>query len=185
VKVLIGCEESGAVRRAFTERGHEAWSCDLLPARDGSLFHIQKDVFQALKIKWDLIILHPPCQYIAVSGNRWHAGSDERKKAIFWTIWLWITATRNCKHVCLENPVGLKIPGVKPQWIQPWQFGHAETKKTGLWLRGLPPLTPTQIVEPTAQRVWRMPPGPNRQRDRAETYTGIAAAMAEQWGLAE
>jgi len=131
---------------------------------------------------YDLIILHPPCQYICVSGNRWYAGTPERQWATGWTVGLWIKATSVCDRVCMENPVGLKIPGVKPQWIQPWQFGHPETKKTGLWLHGLPELVPTDIVVPNRNRVHRMPPSPNRSRDRGTTYLGIADAFASQWG---
>jgi len=184
MRVLIGCEESGVVRRAFTAAGHDAWSCDLLPARDGGE-HLQMDVLSAVTAhRWDLIILHPPCTLIAVSGNRWYAGTAEREQAQRWTYRLWLCARAMAPRVCLENPVGLKLPDYKPQWIQPWQFGHPETKKTGLWLHNLPPLKPTNIVEPTQQRVWRMPPGPNRQRDRSETYAGIAQAMAEQWSNA-
>jgi hypothetical protein len=185
LKVLIGREESGVVRRAFRAAGHNAWSCDLLPARDGGE-HFQMDVIGAIThIRWDLIILHPPCQYIAVSGNRWHAGTPNRANAKLWTYKLWLIARGHADRVCLENPVGLQLPDYKPQWIQPWQFGHPETKKTGLWLHNLPPLVPTNIVEPTQQRIWRMPPGPNRQRDRSETFSGIAEAMANQWGSLE
>ena len=182
MRVLIGCEESGVVRRAFRAAGHDAWSCDLLPARDGGE-HLQMDVMEAVSNDWwELIVLHPPCTHIAVSGNRWYAGTEERRKAVEWTEALWLRARALCLRVALENPVGLKLDGFKPQWVQPWQFGHPETKKTGLWLRNLPPLMPTNIVEPTEQRIWRMAPGPNRQRDRSETYTGIAQAMVEQWG---
>ena len=182
MRVLIGCEESGVVRRAFKGRGHDVWSCDLLPARDGSPHHYQQDIGSVLNRHWDLIILHPPCQYIAVSGNRWYAGTKEREQATKWTRKLFFNACDTGAMVCLENPVGLKISGVKPQWIQPYEYGHPETKKTGLWLHNLPPLEPTDIVEPTRERVWRMPPGPNRSRDRATTYLGIADAMAAQWG---
>jgi len=187
MRVLVACEESGVVRRAFRGRGHDAWSCDLLPARDGDPHHLQGDIFDSIRCDgpWELIIQHPPCQHIAVSGNRWHAGTWQRRQATEWTIDLWNAAvdhSRSGGRVCLENPVGLKIPGVKPQWIQPWQFGHPTTKKTGLWLHNLPPLEPTDIVQPTEHRVWKMSPGPDRARDRATTYLGIADAMATQWG---
>jgi hypothetical protein len=186
VRVLIGCEESGVVRRAFRGYGHQAWSCDLLPARDGSNWHWKENIMDELAPyidrNYDLIILHPPCQYICVSGNRWYAGSDERDKALCWTEKLWNIARDVCPRVCLENPVGLTLLPDKPQWIQPWQYGHPTTKKTGLWLHGLPPLEPIDIVQPTENRVHRMPPGPNRSRDRATTYLGIAEAMASQWG---
>jgi hypothetical protein len=183
LRVLIGCEESGVVRRAFRGYGHDATSCDVLPARDKGLDHYEGDVLHLLgDSHWDLIILHPPCQYIAVSGNRWHAGSDERDKALCWTEKLWNIARDVCPRVCLENPVGLTLLPDKPQWIQPWQYGHPTTKKTGLWLHGLPPLVPSDIVTPNSNVVHRMPPGPNRSRDRATTYLGIAEAMASQWG---
>lgn len=186
MKVLVGCEESGVVRRAFRGYGHTAFSCDLLPARDGEcIYHFTMDVMHALEMGrgvYDLVILHPPCQFIAVSGNRWYANSHQRRAATFWTLELWDLACACARHVCLENPVGLKIPGVTPHWVQPWQFGHPETKKTGLWLHNLPPLEPTRVVEPTEQRVWKMPPGEHRSRDRATTYLGIADAMADQWG---
>ena len=183
MRVLVGCEESGVVRRAFNGRGHYAVSCDLVNSRDNSDRHLQMDVLKAIKCySWDLIILHPPCTHIAVSGNRWYAGTQLRESAIEWTVALWERAKRNAQRVCLENPVGLKIPGIAPQWVQPWQFGHPETKKTGLWLHNLPPLEPTDTVEPTKARIWRMPPGPNRARDRSTTFLGIADAMAAQWG---
>ena len=124
MRVLIGCEESGVVRRAFRGRGHRAKSIDLLPARDKSPHHFQSEIMEFIthSAGYDLIILHPPCTYIAVSGNRWYAGTQERDNAIDWTIRLWDTACATGARVCLENPVGLKIPDVKPQWIQPYQF---------------------------------------------------------------
>jgi hypothetical protein len=188
--VLVGCEESGVVRRAFKGRGHFAMSNDLVSARDCDDFHFVADVFDAIATtQWDLIILHPPCTYIAVSGNAWHAGTLRRREAIEWTVKLWEAATAACDKVCLENPVGLKLPGVNPQWIQPWQFGHPESKKTGLWLHGLQPLQETDNVKavydalPDKLRMRKhyMSPGPNRARDRSTTYLGIADAMAEQW----
>ena len=193
LRVLVGCEESGVVRRAFLGHEHEAFSCDLLPARDDSGWHIQADIFDAIKSQpWELIILHPPCQYIAVSGNRWYAGTKQRSQAQEWTQKLWNAAIDTGAMVCLENTVGLKlwqqdsITGAmnlyKPQWIQPWQFGHPTTKKSGLWLHGLPDLEPTDIVTPNSHKVWKMGPSPTRSRDRATTYLGIADAMAEQWG---
>ena len=136
-----------------------------------------------------MIILHPPCTALAVSGNRWYgkgqARHERRMESLEWTIELWDRAKITGKRVALENPVGILwkyLRGKEMQYIQPWQFGHGETKKTGLALHNLPPLEPTNIVEGREQRVWRMPPGPNRKRDRSETYQGIADAMAEQWG---
>ena len=167
LKVLVGCEESQEVCKAFRALGHEAYSNDLLPASGGyPEWHLQMDVFAAIKIKkWDLIVLHPPCTKIAVSGNRWY-GQDllrfsERIEAVKWTQKLWDTAFLNCNYVALENPVGtLNTYGFfpKPQYIQPWQYGHGETKKTGLWLYNLPPLKPTNIVSGREQRIWKMPP---------------------------
>lgn len=190
MKVLIGCEESGTVREAFRRRGHDAWSNDLIPARDGSQYHLQMDVMEAIHgYPWDIIILHPPCTALAVSGNRWYGQGmprhGERIAARAWTRVLWHDAKRVARiGVCLENPVGVLTwyLGVKPQYIQPWQFGHGETKKTGLWLHNLPPLVPTDIVEGREQRIWKMPPSETRARDRSTTYRGIAEAMAEQWG---
>ncbi len=186
MNVLIGCEESGRVRRAFRGRGHVAWSCDLLPARDRSPHHYEFDVNSALRAgEWELAILHPPCQYMAVSGNRWHSESGERAEAIEWTRRLAAHAAQHCKRVCIEQPISvldLSDLGYSKTFIQPWQFGHPETKKTTLWLWYLLPLEPTDIVEPTRNRIHRMPPGPNRSRDRSETYLGVADAMADQWG---
>ena len=189
MKVLVACEYSGKVREAFRKRGHEAWSNDLLPADDGSEYHIQGDCFHAIDLKsWDLIIMHPPCTALAVSGNRWYGEgmpkNSERKEAIQWTIRLWEKACSSAKMVAMENPVGV-LPIKPSQYIQPWQFGHGETKKTGLWLYNLPPLEPTNIVEGREQRIWKMPPSKDRWKIRSETFQGIADAMAEQWGRRE
>lgn len=194
-KVLLGCEESGAVRRAFRSRGHDAWSNDLKPARDGDPHHIQEDVIKAIQMQdWDIIILHPPCDALALSGNRWYAHGkpkhEERLAAIEWTKRLWFQANLAAKTgVALENPMSVLwphvlnyIPDTYFSYLQPWQFGHGETKKTGILRRGLPALKPTNVVDGREKRVWRMPPGPNRKRDRSETYAGVAEAMAQQWG---
>lgn len=148
-----------------------------------------KDILLPMKgQQWDLIILHPPCDALAVSGNRWYGkGMPKRKQraeAIMWTKGLWEIAKQHSKRVALENPVSVifKYLDCEVQYIQPWQFGHGETKKTGLALHNLPPLKPTNIVDGREQRVWKMAPGPNRKRDRSETYQGIAEAMADQWG---
>lgn len=190
LKVLVGCEESQEVCKAFRLLGHEAYSCDIIKCSGGHPeWHIQTDIFYAINAqKYDLIILHPPCTKIAVSGNRWYGQGtelhDERLDAIEWTQKLWDYAKRNCNHVVLENPVGTlnkygKFP--RPQYIQPWQFGHGETKKTGLWLYNLPPLFPTDIVEGREQRIWKMPPSENRAKLRSKTFPGIAKAIAEQY----
>lgn len=192
MKVLIGCEESGVVRRAFRDRGHDAWSCDLQPSRDGSEHHYQEDILRVLVHgggEWDLIILHPDCTAMAVSGNRWYGQNMpkhlDRIASVAWTQALWETATERCPLVCLENPVSVIFGHIEYdnlQYIQPWQFGHGETKKTGLALKGLPLLEPTNIVEGRENRIWKMAPSPTRKRDRSETYQGIAEAMADQWG---
>lgn len=188
MRVLIGCEESGEVRDAFRELGHDAWSCDLVKSRSCNNYHIQGDVKEAIRgAPWDLIILHPDCTKIACSGNRWYGkGTDKhwmRLEAIQWTIDLWDLAKSHAKYVALENPKGvLSRPMGKPQYIHPWQFGHGETKETGLWLHNLPELEPTNIVEGRENKVWKMAPSPTRKRDRSKTYTGIAKAMAIQWG---
>lgn len=187
MNVLIGFEESGVVRREFRKLGHDAWSCDIKPARDGSRYHYQDDIGKAIYDKeWDLIILHPPCTALAVSGNRWYGEgmpkNRERLAAIRWTKDVWLAACSVCDKVALENPVGVIWKYIKkPQYIQPWQFGHGETKKTGLALHGLNELIPSNIVEGREQRIWKMPPSDTRARDRSETYKGIAEAMAAQW----
>jgi hypothetical protein len=184
MRVLIGCEESGVVRDAFAALGHDAWSCDLLPSRTPGN-HYQCDLFDVLGSGWDLVITHPPCTAVAVCGNKTYAGTQARRDGIEFIERIWFYKGYQ-GHLAIENPVGVlptqsRLP-VKPQYIQPWQFGHGETKRTGLWLRDLPRLIPTNIVAGREQRIWKMPPGENRQRDRSVTFSGIAAAMAEQWG---
>lgn len=187
MKVLVACEYSGKVRQAFRDRGHDAWSNDLLPADDGSEYHIQGDCSELIKsTDWDIIIMHPPCTALAVSGNRWYGDgmpkNQERKDAIEWTMALWNLAVRHARiGVCMENPVGV-LPIKPSQYIQPWQFGHGETKKTGLWLSGLPDLEPTNIVNGREQRIWKLPPTEDRWKIRSETFQGVADAMADQWG---
>jgi hypothetical protein len=190
MNVLIGCEESQAVTIEFRKLGHEAFSCDIQDCSGGHPeWHLKIDIFEALDLYvWDKIILHPPCTKIAVSGNRWYgegmARHNERLEAVAWTQKLWGKAKSVCDQVGLENPVGVlnkygDFP--KPNYIQPWQFGHGETKNTGLWLHGLNPLIPTDIVDGREQRIWRLPPSPDRAKLRSKTYPGIAKAMAEQW----
>jgi hypothetical protein len=185
VRVLVACEFSGVVRDAFAARGHEAWSNDLLPSESGGR-HIVGDCMDAITgSRWDVIVMHPPCTALAVSGNRWYGTGQpkhaERLAAIEWTMALWHTAVSVCPRVCMENPVGV-LPIRATQYIQPWQFGHGETKRTGLWLHGLPPLVPTDVVEGREARIHRMPPSPDRWKERSRTFTGIAQAMATQWG---
>jgi hypothetical protein len=186
MKALIGFERSGKTREAINALpGWSAYSCDLETADDNSEKHYQTDIRKALNSdKWDLIILHPPCTALAVSGNRWYGEGmpkhEERLYAIGWTMALWFHARHICDHVAMENPVGV-LPMKATQYVQPWQFGHGETKKTGFWLHNLPPLQPTNIVEGREQRIWRMAPGEDRAKMRSETYQGIADAMARQW----
>ncbi len=188
MKVLIACESSGKVREAFRKLGHEAWSNDILPADDVSEFHIQGDCVEVIKRGWDLIIMHPPCTALCVSGNRWYGKGMPKHQAridsMAWTVALWELAKFHAERVCMENPVGvIQMPAT--QYVQPWQFGHGETKKTGFWLHNLPALTPTDIVEGRENRVHKMPPSQDRWKKRSETYQGIADAMADQWGILE
>ena len=185
MRVLIACEYSGRVRSAFRERGHDAWSCDLLPSEDGSGFHVQRDVLSLLKEwrKWDLLIAHPPCTHLAVSGARWFpekVESGEQQAAIDFFLEL---ARAPIPRIAIENPVCImsSVWREPDQIIQPWQYGHGETKATCLWLKGLPKLVPTQIVAGREPRVHMMPPGPDRWKERSRTFEGVAAAMAAQW----
>lgn len=183
LRVLIACEFSGTVRRAFRALGHDAWSCDLLPAEDDDLHHIQGDVMRFLPhSQFDLMIAHPPCTHLAVSGARWFKDKQqEQAEALQFVGWL---LGAPVPHIALENPVSIISTAVrKPdQIIQPWQFGHGETKATCLWLKNLPALQPTNIVEGREARIHKMPPGPDRWKERSRTFDGIAKAMAEQWG---
>ena len=193
-KVLIAFECSGVVRRAFRAVGCEAYSNDLQPADDDSKFHILGDAIDAIKSQeWDLIIAHPPCTALAVSGNSTYAEGmpkySERLSAIDYTLDLFQLCCSVAPKVCMENPVGV-LPVKPSQYVQPWQFGHAESKKTGFWLFGLPLLMETQNVKSEydqlpknkAQRLHYLSPSKDRAKLRSETYTGIAQAMAEQWG---
>jgi len=181
VRVLVACEYSGAVRDAFAARGHDAWSCDLLPTeRLGD--HIHGDVLQHLHRNWDLMIAHPPCTHLAVSGARWFKDKQiEQAEALDFVHRL---MDAPIPRIALENPISIISSRIrKPdQIIQPWQFGHGETKATCLWLKNLPKLTPTNIVEGREARIHKMPPGPDRWKERSRTFEGIAHAMAEQWG---
>ena len=185
MRVLVACEFSGIVREAFRARGHDAWSCDVLDCEDNSPYHLPMDILKLMeaKLEWNLMIAHPPCTYLAVSGARWF--KDRlcfQNQAVDFFIWL---ATHpNVEKIAVENPIGvMSTRWRKPdQIIQPWQFGHGETKATCLWLKNLPKLVPTDIVEGREARVHREPPGPDRWKNRSRFYPGIAKAMAEQWG---
>ena len=181
-RVLVACEYSGRVRDAFRAAGHEAISCDLLPSETGIGWHIQDDVRKFLNDSWDLMIAHPPCTHLAVSGARWFKDKLVEQAEALDFVRLLLDAP--IKRIALENPISIISSRIrKPtQIIQPWQFGHGETKATCLWLKNLPPLTPTNIVEGREAKVHRMAPGPDRWKDRSRTYLGIAQAMADQWG---
>lgn len=181
MKFLIGCEYSGKVRDALIRRGHNAISCDLLPSEtDGP--HIIGDILPILTDNFDVLIAFPPCTHLCVSGARWFKHKKEvQDEAINFFMAL---ANAPINRIAIENPVGIMSTRFrKPdQIIQPWQFGHGETKATCLWLKNLPKLSPTKIVEGRENRIWKMAPSPNRWKERSRTYDGIAEAIAEQWG---
>lgn len=181
LRVLVACEFSGVVRDAFRALGHEAWSCDLLESeRPGP--HVVCDVRELLQDGWDLMIAHPPCQHLAVSGARWFSGKGAEQAAALDFVQELMSAP--IPKIAVENPVSVISTAIRrpDQVVQPWQFGHGETKATCLWLSGLPKLRPTRIVEGRVARVHRMAPSPDRWRERSRTYVGIAQAMADQWG---
>lgn len=196
MKVLIACEYSGVVRDAFIERGHNAMSCDLLPT-DNPGPHHQGDIFDLLSEKWDLIIAHPPCTALTVAGNSTYGEGQpkyqERLNSVKWTKKLWMARKYASDRVCFENPVGVlrRLGGLhKPQYVQPYFFGHLEQKKTGLFLHGLPNLIETDNVydqmmklpKNQRERLHYLSPSPDRWKIRSTTYQGIADAMADQWG---
>ena len=181
LRVLVACEFSGIVRDAFTRLGHEAWSCDLLPSESPGK-HFQGDVLNYLH-GWDLIIAHPPCTDLSVSGARWHKQkwADGRvQRALHFFVQL---ACAPCHHIAVENPVSIvsRYYRKPDQIIQPWQFGHGEIKATCFWLKGLPALVPTSVVTGREPRVHCAVPGPDRWKERSRTLPGVAAAMAQQW----
>ena len=179
--VLVACEFSGIVRDAFAKRGHDAWSCDFLPSeREGK--HIQGDVLEILNRGWDLMIGHPPCTHLAVSGARWFKDKKKEQEEALDFVRQLMNAP--ISRICIENPISVISTRIrKPdQIIQPWMFGHGETKATCLWLKNLPKLIPTKIVEGREGRVWKESPSPNRWKARSRSFQGIAEAMAVQWG---
>ena len=182
MKVLVACEFSGVAREAFRARGHDAISCDLLPTELPGP-HYQGDIRDLLApgSAWDLIIAFPPCTHLCSSGARWHAGTERQATALEFVRWL---LGQPVPRIALENPVGAISTGIrKPdQIVQPWMFGHGETKATCLWLQGLPRLVPTDVVEGRRARVHRAPDSRGRWMKRSRTLPGLAAAMAEQWG---
>lgn len=181
MKVLVACEYSGKVRDAFKARGHDAWSCDLLPT-DVEGQHIQGSVLDILDQGWDMMIAHPPCTHLAVSGARWF--KDKQQEQLEALDFVSALLNAPIDKIALENPISIISSKIrKPdQIVQPWQFGHGETKATCLWLKGLPKLEPTNVVSGRKARVHMMPPSKDRWKLRSETYTGIAKAMADQWG---
>lgn len=183
MNILVACEFSGRVREAFRSHGHFAMSCDLLDTEIPGPHHIG-DVEQLLSDSWDmwdLMVAHPPCTHLAVSGARWFKDKQQEQQEALAFVQRLLDAP--VPRIALENPISIISTRIrKPdQIIQPWQFGHPETKATCLWLKNLPPLQPTNIVEGRENKVHRMPPGPDRWKDRSRTYQGIADAMAEQW----
>lgn len=181
MKILIACEYSGKVREAFSKLGHDAWSCDILETEiPGN--HLQCDVREILGDGWDMMIAHPPYTHLAVSGARWFKGKKVEQAEALEFVRLLLNAP--IERIAIENPISIISSHIrKPdQIIQPWQFGHGETKATCLWLQNLPKLQPTNIVEGREQRIWKMPPGENRWKERSRTFEGIAQAMANQWG---
>ena len=181
MRILVTCEFSGIVREVFSNLGHDAWSCDLLPTEiPGN--HYQCDIREVLNDGWDMMIAFPPCTHLAISGARWFKDKMEKQEEALNFIRLLLSA--KIEKIALENPVGIVSTRIrKPdQIIQPWQFGHGETKATCLWLKNLPPLNPTNIVEGRDHRIHEMAPSKNRWKERSRTYPGIARAMGEQWG---
>lgn len=201
MKVAILCETSGTIRELMREKGHDVISCDILPADDLSPsdgHHWQGDAMKFLEDsddgEFDILIAHPPCQYLAISGNAHHANTENRSNAMKWTEDLWNLAKRKAKRVAFENPVGVlghTSMGKATQYIQPWQFGDPESKKTGLWLHNLPKLEPTFILPKPECGYWenqtpsgqnKLAPSPDRWKLRSKTYMGIGLAIANQWG---
>ena len=180
--VLLACEHSGTVSLEFQNKGCFVVSCDLLETEEPSVPHYQGDVLDLINLGWDLMIAHPPCTHLAVSGARWFKYKQEEQKEALEFVRILLDAPID--QIALENPVSVISSKIKKptQTIQPWQFGHGETKRTCLWLKGLPKLEPTNIVEGRFGYCHSLPPSPDRWKLRSKTYTGIAKAMAEQWG---
>jgi hypothetical protein len=181
MRVLIACEFSGIVANAFAKKGHHVFSCDFLPSESYS-YHYQGDVRDILWDCWELMIAFPPCTHLASSGARWFKNKNGQQEEALDFVRLLMGAP--IEMIAIENPIGIISSHIcKPnQIIQPWMFGHGETKATCLWLKNLPLLQPTNIVDGREQRIWRMPSSENRWKERSRTFPGIAQAMAEQWG---
>lgn len=193
MNIIVGCEISQEVTKAFRDRGHNAFSCDILPCEGGyPEWHIQDDILKVINSRWDMGIFHPPCTYLANSGVRWlnvvdgkPTNLDRLLDCVMASLFFKRLLSAKIKKIAMENPIPHKYAGLPDytQIIQPWMFGHGETKATCLWLKGLPALVPTNIVEGREQRIWKMPPGPDRQKLRSKTFQGIAEAMAAQWSV--
>lgn len=182
MRVLVACEYSGRVRDAFRRHGHFAISCDLLECEADSEFHYQGPVEDIINDGWDLMVAHPPCTHLAVSGSRhFYRKQREQAEALNFVRFL---MNSPIERWCIENPVSVISSAIRPpdQIIQPWEYGHGETKATCLWLKNLPKLRPTKCVEGREARIHMMPPGPDRWKERSRTFTGIAEAMGDQWG---
>lgn len=196
MRILLGCEESQAVCIEMRKRGHDAFSCDLLDCAGGHPeWHLKMDVFEAIKLGWDMMICFPPCTYLTVSANKWYKDQPlrksgalvgEKRRAARIDAIDFFMRLYNCEipKIAIENPIGVMSSKFrKPdQVLQPWMFGHGETKATCLWLNGLPKLTVTNIVDGREQRIYRLWKSKDRAKLRSKTYLGIAKAMAEQWG---
>lgn len=184
MRVLVACEYSATVRDAFRALGHDAWSCDLLPTEGDARWHQQTEVENIIHDQWDLMIAHPPCTDLSVSGARHFAAkiADGRQQRALDLVQQLMDA--DIPRIAIENPISVISSKIrKPdQIIQPWMFGHGETKATCLWLKGLPKLVATDVVDGREARIHKMPPGPNRWKERSRTFKGIAEAMADQWG---
>lgn len=181
MRVLVACEYSGIVREAFASRSHDQASCDLLASEQPGQ-HYQQPVEEILNLGWDLMIAHPPCTHLAVSGSRWFKDKVQEQSDALAFVQMLMDAP--IERIAIENPISVISTKIRPpdQYIHPWAFGHEETKKTCLWLKNLPPLIATAVMAKREAIVHNMSPGPDRWKNRSRTYTGIAAAMAEQWG---
>lgn len=195
MRILVACEESGVVRRAFRAKGHDAWSCDIVSSADESPYHLQMDVREVLDLGWDMMIAHPPCTHLAVSGARWFKEKPEKAQLQEEALeFVQLLMNSPIDKICVENPISVISTRIrKPdQIIQPWQHGHEASKSTCFWLKNLPLLTPTKIVDKgksvvtkSGKRIpewYNLPPGPDRAKIRSRTFEGIAQAMSEQWG---
>lgn len=180
-RILVGCEFSGIVRDAFRARGHDAWSCDLLPTEGDPTYHIQDDVRNHIEDGWDMAIFHPTCTYLTRAGDRWYRDSPLRLEAAAFVRELY---NAPIPRIAIENPRGAmnRLWRRPDQVIQPWWFGEGETKATCLWLKNLPPLMATSVSTGREHRIHRLPPGPNRWKERSRTLPSVAEAFADQWG---